>query len=503
MIGTAEYMSPEQADSAGQDIDTRTDVYSLGVVLYELLVGTLPLQLRNLSFDEMIRKLREEDTPRPSTKARMLGAQSAMTAGNRHTDVGTLTRQLSGDLDAITLKALEKDRSRRYGTPSELAADIARYLRHEPITAHAPSVPYRARKYIRRHRIAVTAAAVLAAMLAAFAVAQSFELRRITRERDRADRITNFIIGMFKVSDPSEARGNNVTAREILDKASKDIDPGLARDPELQAQMMQVMGNVYDNLGLYARAESLLVHAIDIRRRVLGPSDPATLNSMSSLGWALMDEGRYAEAEKLQRQTLDIQRRVRGPEHPDTLRSITRLASALTHEGKYAEAEKLDREALDIKRRVLGPEDQSTLSTEGNLAMILDYQGRYPEAERLNRELLDIHRRVLGRDHPQTLKIMQNLGMSLCNEGEYAEAEKLQRETLDIQRRVLGPEHPITLLSMNNLGTTLFYEGHYGEAEKLYRAALDIQRRVLGPRHSATATSTYNLAFALPAPSEA
>lgn len=170
---------------------------------------------------------------------------------------------MRGDLDAITLKALEKDRARRHATPSELAADIGRYLRNEPVLARPASAGYRARKYIRRHRVSVAVMATAAVLLVAFAAAQTMELRRTRRERDRADRVTAFMASMFKVSDPSEARGNDIRAREILDKASKEIDTGLAKDPELQAQMVDVMGNVYDSLGLYSRAESLLRQAVE------------------------------------------------------------------------------------------------------------------------------------------------------------------------------------------------------------------------------------------------
>jgi non-specific serine/threonine protein kinase/serine/threonine-protein kinase len=216
-------MSPEQADSAGADVDTRTDVYSLGVVLYELLVGALPLDFSTTPQDQLSRRLRDEDAPRPSTRLRTLGEQSGLTARNRAADVLTLARQLRGDLDAITLKALEKDRARRYATPVELAADIGRYLRNEPILARPAGAGYRARKYIRRHRLGVGATAAAAAVLISFAVAQGIELRRTRRERDRADRVTEFMAGMFKVSDPSEARGNDIRAREILDKASKEI----------------------------------------------------------------------------------------------------------------------------------------------------------------------------------------------------------------------------------------------------------------------------------------
>jgi non-specific serine/threonine protein kinase/serine/threonine-protein kinase len=240
IVGTPAYMSPEQAGSTGADIDTRTDVYSLGVVLYELLAGALPLDFHELAFDEILRRMREEEAPRPSAKLRTLGEQSGTAAQNRGCDPPTLARQLRGDLDAIALKALEKERSRRYATPMELAADIGRYLRNEPVMAHPASGAYRARKYIRRHRMGAAVAAGLVAVLVSFGVAQTLQLRRIMierdradRERDRATRVADFMTGMFKVSDPSAARGNSITAREILDKASKEIDTGLSKDPDL------------------------------------------------------------------------------------------------------------------------------------------------------------------------------------------------------------------------------------------------------------------------------
>jgi eukaryotic-like serine/threonine-protein kinase len=478
MIGTVGYMSPEQADSAGEDIDTRSDVYSLGVVLYELLVGTLPLDFHKLAFDEMLRRLRETDAPRPSSKLRTLGGQSAVTAQNRGADPPTLERQLRGDADAIALKALEKDRGRRYSAPSELAADIGRYLRNEPVTAHAPSAGYRARKYVRRHRLGVSVAATGMVLLVAFAIAQTVELRRITRERNRADRVTEFMTGMFKVSDPSEARGNAVTAREILDRASKDIDTGLSNDPELQAKMMYTMADTYTGLGLTSRAESLLRDAVEIQRRVLGPQNPDTLRSMSFLASILVAEDRFAEGEKLARETLDLQRRVLGPEHPDTMHSMRHLADAVIYQGRYAEGEKLLRETLDLERRVTGPEHTDTLNSMNSLATTLALEGRYTDAEKLYREVLDIRRRVFGPEHPDTLYAMNALASDLVNEGRFAEAEELERRALDIKRRILGPEHPETLHAMGSLAPTLLEEGHYDEAEKLLRELLEIERRV-------------------------
>jgi tetratricopeptide (TPR) repeat protein len=501
VLGTIDYMSPEQAGSGDEDVDTRTDVYSLGVVLYQLLAGALPLDLKKLAYHEVLHRIREQDVPRPSSRILTQGGDSTITARNRGTDPPSLTRQLRGDPDAIVLKALEKDRKRRYGSPSELSADLGRYLRNEPIAAHAPSTAYRARKYIRRHRLGVATAAAAVLLLAGFSVRERVQLHHITqerehanRERDRADRITQFMINMFKVSDPSEARGNTVTAREILDKSSTDIKTSLTKDPELQAQMLHVMGNVYSNLGLYPSAQSLQQQSMEIRQRVLGPEHPDTLKSMNNLAATLSEEGHPAEAEKLDRETLDIRRRVLGPEHPDTLTSMNNLAAILSDEGHPAEAEKLYRETLDISRHVLGAESPATLASVNGLANALAREGYYGEAEKRYREMLDIQRRILGPDHPDTLTSLSNLAFILALDGHYVEAETLQRETLDIRRRVLGPEHRNTLTSMSNLADDLRGEGNFIEAEKWDRETLDIRRRVLGPEHPDTLSSMLNTA---------
>lgn len=489
---TPEYASPEQV--RGEAVTSASDIYSLGVLLYEILAGDRPYQLANTSWGEIERLVCKQEPPRPSTKVSSHGERLKATAQMRVAEPKQLVNLLRGDLDWITMKAIEKDPSRRYASPSELSADIGRYLSHEPVLARPASAAYRARKYVRRHPVGVAIAAGLVLLLAGFTIMQTFQLRRITRERDRANRVTAFMEGMFKVSDPGEARGNSITAREILDKSARDIDTGLAADPELQAQMMQIMGGVYKNLGLFPSAQLLFERSADVRRRVLGAENAETLGSMDDLAWILNQEGHAAKAEKLQRETLDTRRRVFGAQNLDTLKSMSNLAWTLDREGNYAEAEKLEREALDSWIRTLGPEQPDTLKAMNNLGATLGHEGHYAEAEQLKRQTLDIRRRILGPENPETLTAMNNLAFTLQQEGHYAEAEKLQRETLNWQRRILGVEHPDTLRSMNNLANTLVHEGHIPEAVDMQRAALDTKRRVLGPEHQDTLWAMKELA---------
>jgi eukaryotic-like serine/threonine-protein kinase len=496
-LGTPGYMSPEQTGSSGQDIDTRTDVYSLGVVLYVLLTGFLPFETKKKSVQEMLQQIREEDPPRPSARISRAKDVSAFNAAARGLEPTQLVSTLQGDLDWIVMKALEKDRNRRYGTPSELAADIGHYLRHEPVLARPASTVYRMQKYVRRHRVGVALTVFLVLLLAGFTLIQARQLRRITRERNRADRVTEYMAGMFKVSDPSEARGNTITAREVLDKASNDIDFGLAQDPELQAQMMVLMSRVYVSLGLYSRAETLARQAASVRNRIFGPEHPQTLEAMDALEWALNQQRRAAEAEKLERETLAIRRQVLGNDDSSTARSMAYLAWSIQDQGRYAEAEELARQALAIRRRLLGPEHQDTLVSMHDLAVSLEMTGRLDEAEKLERDALEIQRRALGNDHPDTLAFMWHLAFTLRLEGRFPEAEGLLRETLDIRRRVLGNDHPGTASSMSELGLLLIQEGRYEDAEKLLREAVDIDTRILGNDHPQTLHSMERLAGAL------
>jgi tetratricopeptide (TPR) repeat protein len=510
-VGTPGYMSPEQAEPGVLDVDTRTDVYSLGAVLYVLLSGFLPFESkdgRKQRLDEFLRRLREEDPPRPSTKVGTEKESSGAVAQSRGAEPRQLVSLLHGDLDWITMKALEKDRTRRYGSPMELAADIGRYLRDEPVTARPAGAAYRVEKYVRRHKALVAGTAAVFVVLVAGVIASTWEAVKARRAEAQAkqqsaiaravnDFLQNDLLSQASAatqSGPGAKPDPDLKVRTALDRAADRIEGKFVNQPEVEAGIRDTIGQTYTDLGLHPAAEKQLQRALDLRRRVLGPEDAETLGTMSNLAAVYDLEGKYAQAEALDSQALGIERRVLGPEHPATLKSMMNLAIVFEHEGKYAQAETLQSQTLQIKRRVLGPEHPDTLGSIYNLAVVYEDEGKHAQAEELNRETLEIRRRVLGAEHPATLASMNNLALVYEEEGKYAQAEALDSQNLEIKRRVLGPEHRNTLNSMNNLAIVYWYEGKYAQADALFSQTVEISRRVLGPEHPYTLNCMSNLA---------
>jgi tetratricopeptide (TPR) repeat protein len=503
LVGTPEYVSPEQASSSGEDIDTRTDVYSLGVIFYELLAGVAPLDLRKIPLDQFLRRLREEDPPKPSTKIRTQDpATSTELARMRQTEPLALAKQMHGELDSIALKALEKDRSRRYGSPSDFAADIGRYLRNEAVLAVPPSVAYRAGKFARRYRAALATACAFALVLIAAAVISIRQSIRANQETAVAQAVNDFLqndllaqASAATQSGPSAKPDPDLKVRTALDRAAARIGGKFDRQPEVEAAIRDTIGRTYVDLGLYPEARKQLERALDLRRRALGAENPLTLRTMSRLGRIAELQGKYPEAEALLSQTLKIRRRVLGSDHPDTLYSMNQLANVYYRRGKYAQAEALQSQTLEIQRRVLGSEHPETLSSMNSLALVYFYQDKYAQAEALHSQTLEIKRRVLGPEHPSTLGTMNNLALDYNGQGNYPQAAALFSQTVEIERRVLGPEHPNTLSSMTSLAVVYREQGKYAQAEALQSQTLEIQRRVLGPEHPETLSSMNNLAL--------
>ncbi|MCB9846086.1 MAG: tetratricopeptide repeat protein [Phycisphaeraceae bacterium] len=505
MIGTPAYMSPEQAEMSGLDIDTRSDIYSLGVLLYELLTGTTPFateELLSKGFAEMMRIIREEEPHKPSTRLSTLGETGTRTAQQRRTDVKKLGVILRGDLDWIVMKCLEKDRQRRYETANGLAADIQRHLCDEPVLAGPPSARYRLAKFVKRNRGQVIAGGVVAAALVLGVVGTSWgmvrakeQAGRAQRELARANEIKSLIKDMLTSVDPAEAQGADTTLlKGILDDASARLEKGEITDQLVAAELHHVVGRVYRLLALYPQAEPHTTKASEIRTRLLGEEHPDTLASMHELGLLYAEQGRYSEAESRLKKALELRTRVLGEEHHDTLSGMTDLAWVYGEQARYDEREALDLKAVEIQKRVLGEEHRDTLTSMHDLANAYRAQRRYAEAEELFLKTMDTQKRVLGAEHPDTLVTMNSLSLVYRSQGRYAEAEALNLKALEIERRVMGATHAYTLVTMHNLALGYKDQRRYAEAEALYLETLEIERARLGDEHPGTLMTMINLA---------
>jgi serine/threonine protein kinase/tetratricopeptide (TPR) repeat protein len=504
MIGTPLYMSPEQAGMSDLDVDTRSDIYALGVLLYELLTGTTPFtkeRFKLAAYDEIRRIIREEEPPRPST--RLSGSKDALPSisAQRQTEPAKLTKLVRGELDWIVMKALEKDRSRRYETANGFAMDVQRYLAYEPVLACPPSAFYRFRKFVRRNQVALMTAAVVALALVVGTTVSTWQALRATlaqaeagRQRDAAARAANqeklantLLADLLGAAVPDEnARDKKVSAEELYHQAVQRIvqHPKFQEDPGVEANLRLTIGNTYYKLGMLPEAESYLRQAVEIRVRTLGSDDVDTLLAQEALA-DLLCYGlrRPAEAEPLSRRTWEARRRLLGPDDPDTLQSMDTYATVLSTQKRLEEAEALSRQCWEARRRVLGGDHEQTLMSQNNLSVILMDQGHWAEAEPLLRECLEMRRRVSGLQHVETFAVMNNLAYACFLLGQFDEAEKLLREALDVVGRSHGEEHPASLHLRHMLARVLLEKGRPDLAEPLARQVLALRRKVLPPGH--------------------
>ncbi len=498
LIGTLRYMSPEQCAPDPPDVDTRSDVYALGVILYELLTGLPPYDLSRTPVHEATRVIREQAPARPST---LVGA-------------------LRGDIETITLKALEKDRARRYDSAAALAEDVRRYLRREPIAALPPSVIYQVRMFARRHRAVVNGAlAALAVLLAGI----SGTTWGLVRERARAselEEIAEFQGGMFSRTDAfvmgsrlredilAEASGAGIRAgmedadvaklerllgdvnftsvgrrsvsRNVLEPALEEMSTKFANRPALWARLLQTAAYTYVMLGLHREAEPHLRRTLEVCRHALGDNHRDTLRSMARYGDTLHALGDFDEADALLVEAVDRARRFLGGDDPDTLVALTYLGGLRMDQDRPAEAEPHYRDALEGRRRVLREDDPDTLTSMNNLGVALLRQGNLPEAEQILTQALNTSRGVLRENARGTLALHSNMGRLRLEQGRLDDAEDHFGKALEGCRRSLGDDHPRTLGSLSNMGDLRRAQGRANEATQLHRQALDGLLRQFG-----------------------
>jgi DNA-binding SARP family transcriptional activator/tRNA A-37 threonylcarbamoyl transferase component Bud32 len=552
LVGTLEYMAPEQAEMSPLGVDTRADVYALGVLLYELLTGTTPLdrkRVRKAALAEVLRLIREEEPPKPSTRLTASKASLASVAAHRRTEPGRLAKEVRGELDWIVMKCLEKDRTRRYETANGLARDVERYLADEPVEACPPSAGYRLRKLVRRYRGPVLAGALVLLALVAGMVGTTWGLiraeqaagqerqaresereqrrlaekrkqaaeaneREALREKRIAEAVRTFLErDLLRQADPTaqanalrQAGGGfqareNPTIKELLDRAAAELAPGkidakFPEQPEVQASILRTVGDTYRGIGAYGQAVAFLSRSSDTYRHALGANHPSTLNTLANLAEVYRVAGKAAEAIALLERVRDASVEKLGTDHPDTLNTVANLAGAYLTAGKAAEAIALLERVRDAKVQKLGTDHPDTLTTLANLAVAYRAAGKTAEAIVLYEQVRDARVKKLGADHPDTLTTLANLATAYRAAGKTAEAIALLERVRDAFAEKLGIDHPATLTALNNLANAYGAAGKTAEAIALLERVRDAKVQKLGTDHPDTLTTLANLAGA-------
>jgi serine/threonine protein kinase len=490
LVGTPAYMSPEQATLSSVDVDTRTDIYSLGVLLYELLTGSTPFETGELlkaGLDEIRRVIREEIPLRPSTRlSKMPEANLTTIAQRRRSEPPKLIHTISGDLDWIVMKAVEKNRTRRYETANALALDVQRFLAHEVVSARPPSKLYKFQRTVQRNRLLFIGLGIIATLLIVSLIVVSASLVQERQSRRETKQVKQFLEEMLQGAGPNIALGRDTAIlREILDQTASMVGKELTNQPAVEAELRSVIGALYYKTGQYQQAEEMQRTALAIRRKRFGAESPEVAASFNELGLTLLSSGRLSEAAQVNREALDIRRRRFGNEN-DVATSQNNLAHAYTQMGKLTEAEVLARESLATRQRVFGNESLEVADSLGNLVVILGDKRRWAEAEAMAREVLEMRIKLLGAEHPWVASALNDLAWAAAANGKQKEAEALERESLAMRQKLLSQEHPEVANSLYLVGDRMRQRGNLKEAYPVLSAALSIQRKVLGEAHPAT-----------------
>ncbi len=525
LIGTPAYMSPEQAAFTSVDVDTRTDIYSLGVLLYELLTGSTPFNTSDLmkaGLDEIRRVIREVEPARPSTRLLRLSGQDLTTVAlRRRAEPPKLIRAIAGDLDWIAMKALEKDRTRRYETANGLARDIRRFLANETISARPPSGLYRFAKLVRRNRLLFGGLGLFSLLLVASLVIVSATLAKERQARHEADvalqqaradqakaeteatrsrQVTRFLEAMLEGVGPSVALGEDTRMlRGILDRTAAGLDRSLAGQPEVEAQLRGLIGRLYLDLGQYDAAEDMHTAELALCESQFNANGPEVATALAHLGNARWKKRDLAGAETAFRRALGIRRNLHGNEHPSVAAILNSLGAVCRRQRRLEESESLTREGLAIRQRLFGRDNLEVADSLRNLAILLVDQGRRDEAEEAGRAMLAMRRRLLGPEHPQVATALTDLAWIIGVDGNAKEVEALETEAFLIQRKTLGDAHPDVAKSAYLLAERMRRQGALTESHAVLRAVLSIQRKLLGAAHPDTLATLRALGMVLEA----